>query len=145
MGGRTPGINFWETTSSAAAVQEIQHRRNRCKCNAAPGNPTDHHTETQMEKGFNLRGVWHSQIQETTYQRKKKMPTTKPVSFLPRKRSKNVHHDKSTPLTQGGQAATPACSRLQYRRLLHRRMQEEHMKADLLPCSQSAISIQHQR
>lgn len=138
MGGRTPGNNFWGTTFSAAAVQEIQHTRKRCKCNAVPGKPTDHHTETQTEKGFNLRGVSHKR-QETTNERKKKMPTTKPVSFLPRKRSKNVHHDKST---QGGQAATLTCSRLQYRWLLHG---EEHMKADLLPCSQSATSIQHQR
>lgn len=124
MQDKTPGSSCWETTFSEAVVKKCKPEwENRCKCNAVPGNPTTHHTETQLVKGLDLCLTDSSLAQNAKQQPKKEQKfhhqnlCLPKVLKVPRKSCKNsicsqlqIPGSPSTPLTQGGQAAALICS-----------------------------------
>lgn len=86
MWGKTPGINFWETTFSAAAAQEaVQHKwepgASVMLFLGIPQTPTQ---KLRCRKRVPLQ--FKGSLAQNTWNHQSKKEENKPVSFLPRKR-----------------------------------------------------------
>lgn len=140
-GDKTPGINFWE----APSLQQLPKKsptwtKNRC-CSWESHRPS--HRNSDGEE-LQFKG---SLAQKT----RKQQPKKEENAFLcPSYQGKEVRMFTMTNpqfyIHSSDTGRSGSCSnlhQLQFRWLLHRRMREEQMKADLLPCSQPDMSIQH--